>query len=117
MPLTLQVLAHVLTVCVTLVIGMTFGLFAPSARIVEVDSEAIMRAFSEDHAGLSNEAMRIRTSQFLDMMEGVLGRYAAQNGVIVVQAELAMAGTQDITDEAYRQTMFMMPNDLVGVAK
>lgn len=112
-----HILLHVLTACATLAAGLSLHAFSPVARVVEVDSEAILRRFIADLGTAPDALIKDRTATFLATMQGVLDRFAADNGVIVVEAKLAISGARDISDEAYRQVVFMLPRDAVELAE
>lgn len=112
-----HILLHVLTACATLAAGLSLHAFSPVARVVEVDSEAIMRRFVADLGAAPDTIIKDRTATFLTTMQNVLDRFALENGVIVVEARLAIAGARDVSDEAYRQVVFMLPQDSAGVAQ
>lgn len=109
MSVPLQIALHILTACATLAVGLSLHLFSQPSRVVEVDSEAILRTFVAEQGTLSDEELERRSGQFMSTMQAVLDRYALRNGVIVVEARLAIAGAEDISDEAYRQAVFMLP--------
>lgn len=109
MSIPFHILLHVLTAVITLAIGLSLNMFSPVARVVEVDSEALMRQFVTDLGNAPDAVVKETTGRFVTTMQNVLDRFALENGVIVVEAKLAIAGARDISDEAYRQVMFIMP--------
>lgn len=103
----LQILLHVLTACITLALAMMMGLGQPTqvthARVVEIDSEQVLRRFVNELGEIDDELIQSRSTDFMDAMQTTLQSYAARNGVIVVEARLAVAGAADITDRAYAE--------------
>lgn len=117
MSIPLHLLLHLFTACATLALGLSLHAFSPVSRVVEIDSEALLRQFVSDLGEVPDTVLKDRTATFLATMQSVLDRFALQNGVIVVETQLAIAGAQDVTDEAYRQVVFMLPRDTVEVAR
>lgn len=117
MSVPLHLLLHVLTLCVSVAIGMSLHAFAPVSRVVEVDSDAIMRWFVADLGEASQAQVKERTATFVTTMQTVLDRFAQDNGVIVVESSLAIAGARDISDEAFQRVLVMMPQPQDGAAQ
>lgn len=104
LPITL--LLHVLTGCATLAIAILLGLGAPqiSARVVEVDSEAMIRQFAQDLADVPEEEFKRHSVRFLTQVQRVLDEIAISEGVIVVDTQLTLAGAQDISSLVYARS-------------
>lgn len=108
MTIALHILAHLATAILTLLIVLQLGLATPSARIVEIDAERALRYFEGGIGEMSEAAFREETRVFLEVMQILSDDLAKARGVIVVEAELAIAGARDVTDELVARALTIM---------
>lgn len=98
-------LLHLITALVAIAVCLWLGLTTPTPRIVEVDSDLLLQRFAQDASAGTQEETVQQTRVFLRDMEVVLRAFALENGVVVVDAELAIAGARDVTDQAYEAAL------------
>ena len=103
---------HVLTAIVAVAACLMLGLTTPSVGIVEVDSDLVLQRYAQQTTDLDEQEYVKQTRLFLKDMESVLAQYARINGVVVVDAKLAIAGAADVTDQAYRAALSLHSQDL-----
>lgn len=108
MGVLIQILGHVLTALVAVMVCIWLGVTTPSAGVMEVDSDALLQRYSQSQSGLSDAELAVSVQRYLSVMEQVLGAMAVQNGVVIVDAELAIAGAEDVTNTAFERAMILM---------
>lgn len=96
---------HVLTAIIAVTACLLLGLATPSVSIVEVDSDVVLQRYAQHTTDLDEQEYVKQTRLFLRDMENVLAEYARSNGVVVVDAKLAIAGAADVTDQAFQAAM------------
>lgn len=111
MRIAIHILAHVLTFVLTVGACIWLGLLTPSPRVMEVNSSLLLQRFSQNQPTLSEQQTARQVQRYLNVMEQVLARVAVEQGVVVVDADLAIAGAQDITDVAYGRAMSIMASE------
>ena len=104
----IQILGHVLSALIAVMACVWLGLTTPTARVMEVDSAGLLQRFSQSQPNVSDAQLAQNVQRYLSVMEQVLSAMAVQNGVVIVDAELAIAGAEDVTDTAYTRAIALM---------
>lgn len=108
MRVVIHILGHVLTIVVSVAACIALGLLTPSARVMEVDSDMLLQRFSQNQSKLSDAQMAKQVQQYLVAMDRVLVVMAREYGGVIVDADLAIAGASDLTDEAYARALALL---------
>ena len=108
---------HVLTAIVAVTACLMLGLTTPSVGIVEVDSDLMLQRYAQQTTDLEEEEYVKQTRLFLKDMDNVLAEFARSNGVVVVDAKLAIAGAADVTDQAFQAALSLHQSDEGGAAR